>query len=104
MTNHPLRETEAAKRASTVLRTLRERRGLTAKQLASSLGVDVNTIYRWENQRLPYASVILINWLTSEKGGDVYWRERALLAESSMRKMSQDLIKYNKALKVMNDS
>lgn len=102
--SHPLQETEAARRASTVIRNLREARGMSANQLATSLGVNINSIYRWENQRLPYASVILINFLTSERGSDIYWRERALLAESSMRRMSQELIKYNKAVRVMNDT
>lgn len=34
------------------LRALREANGLTGKQLAQQLGVDPNTLYRWERDKL----------------------------------------------------
>jgi len=87
-------------RAQRVIRARRIATGLTPDEVAQALGVSRAFIYRWENGRIPYTAVKLINYLTSERfdadkdedgRGVFYWFLRAQAAEHTLKRIQKTI-------------
>ena len=100
---YPQSDTIKSKRVSKLIKAKRKRQGLTPEQLAEKLGTTRSAIYRWENQRVSYAAILLINWLLDDESGKLYWKERAIAAETSLRKVTEAVVEFRRDVEELDD-
>jgi DNA-binding XRE family transcriptional regulator len=100
MPQHKYRLNGDALEVAQAIRRHRERAGLTPEQLAELIGINRSTIYHWEAGRLSYTAVRIVKWMLSDilvtdtKDGRsaYYWRERAYIAEATLKQMTELLV------------
>jgi transcriptional regulator with XRE-family HTH domain len=84
-----------------VIRQTRLARDQDVAEMARELGIADSTIYRWERGDIGGAPALMFWWLFKDHDGDnmsmdpLYWRQRAILAEDALSKMSEAIYDHH---------
>jgi transcriptional regulator with XRE-family HTH domain len=90
-----------------VIKQTRLARDQDVSEMAAELGIAITTIYRWERGDIGGAAAIMFYWLFKDHDGGnetmdpVYWRQRAILAEDALSRMSEAIYDHNEELEKM---
>lgn len=82
-------------------RALENRRvaeGLTRRALADRLRVNDATVGHWERGGMPVTAARVLSYVYADNGADDLWRTRALLAEATLRKVTEAMAEYRSAI------
>jgi len=90
-----------------VIRQTRLARDMDTKAVADELGIAITTLYRWERGDIGGTPALVLWWLFKDHDGGnmsmdpLYWRQRAILAEDALSKMSEAIYDHNEELERM---
>jgi transcriptional regulator with XRE-family HTH domain len=93
-----------------VIKQTRLARDQDVSAVAKELGVSPTALYRWERGDIGATPALVIWWLFKDHEGDnesmdpVYWRQRAIMAEDALSKMSEAIYDHNEDLERMLSS
>jgi transcriptional regulator with XRE-family HTH domain len=93
-----------------VIRQTRLARDQDVAAVAREIGIADSTIYRWERGDIGGAPALMLWWLFKDHEGNnesmdpLYWRQRAILAEDALSKMSEAIYDHNEDLERMLSS
>lgn len=90
-------EPELHKYVARLIKETRLSRDMDVEDAAVAAGISRSAFYRWERGDVGEHTAKVVAWLlrdNSDSCDPLYWRERALLAESALRHVGDSLVRY----------